>query len=71
MAGGFATSILDSVEVNVAGEKGWKFGVSLDSPLTGPRGVTVMSKFYLIGNNIDTKVFRNYCFNICVISTRT
>ena len=38
-----------SVEVNIAGERGWKFAQSLDNPLTGPRGVTVMSKFYLIG----------------------
>ena len=40
---------LDSVELNVAGENGWTFGSPLPNPLIGPRGVTVMSQFYITG----------------------
>ena len=51
VAGGQAGygSYLDSVELNVAGERGWTYGSPLPKPLNGPRGVTVMSQFYLTG----------------------
>ena len=41
---------IDSVELNVVGKNGWTDGSSLPKPLNSPRGVTVMSKFYIIGD---------------------
>ena len=49
MAGGSDGSYLDSVELNVAGENGWTYGFPLPKQLWAPRGVTVMSWFYIIG----------------------
>ena len=49
MAGGSDGSYLDSVELNVAGENGWTYGSPLSKQLWAPRGVTVMSWFYIIG----------------------
>ena len=49
MAGGSDGSYLDSVELNVAGENGWTYGSPLPKQLWAPRGVTVMSRFYIIG----------------------
>ena len=49
MAGGSDGSYLDSVELNVAGENGWTYGFPLPKQLWAPRGVTVMSRFYIIG----------------------
>ena len=40
---------LDSVELNVAGDNGWTYGSLLPKPMSGSRGVTVMSQFYITG----------------------
>ena len=51
MAGGVGDeyNTLDSVELNVAGDNGWTYGSLLPKPMSGSRGVTVMSQFYITG----------------------
>ena len=50
VAGGYrGGSYLDSVELNIEGEKGWMYGSPLPKPLAWLRGVTVMSQFYITG----------------------
>ena len=53
VAGGFEPfvdgDILDSVKVNIAGEKSWSLVSPLPKPLGWLKGVTVMSRFYVTG----------------------
>ena len=41
--------LLDSVEVNVAGQDNWTYGTKLPRVMNALRGVTVMSQFYITG----------------------
>ena len=50
--------ILDSCEVNISGQNGWKilknsqgFQVKLPRPMEGIRGVNIYPSFYITGNN--------------------
>ena len=54
VAGGLSggLDLLDTVELNVAGEKTWKFGPPLPFAICGMKGVTVLSKFYLTGESL-------------------
>ena len=51
VAGGYDDdyNYLDSVEVNVAEQDNWRIGSKLPTALSGLRGVTVMSQFYITG----------------------
>ena len=49
VAGGWYGYLLDSVEVNVAGQNSWAYGFPLPKPMSSLRGVTVMSHFYITG----------------------
>ena len=41
--------LMDSVEVNVAGQDNWTYGTKLPRVMNALRGVTVMSQFYITG----------------------
>ena len=51
VAGGWndGSNRLDSVEVNVAEHDDWRLGTKIPTALSGLRGVTVMSQFYITG----------------------
>ena len=51
VAGGYDESSdrVPTVELNIAGENSWTYGSQLPKALTGLRGVSVMSQFYVIG----------------------
>ena len=45
----FGDNFVDTVEVNVAGEKIWRFGVPLSNKMAALKGLTVLEKFYITG----------------------
>jgi len=58
VAGGFFDDgrfgyLLDTVEVNVAGQNSWRYGFPLPKAISSMRGVTAMSHFYITGGEGD------------------
>ena len=50
VAGGIlGDNFVDTVEVNVAGEKIWRFGVPLSNKMAAMKGLTILEKFYITG----------------------
>ena len=50
VAGGWdGSNRLDSVEVNVAEQDNWMYGTKIPTAVSGLRGVTVISQFYITG----------------------
>ena len=53
---------LNTVELNIAGEKTWKFGSPLPVAMDDMRGVTVLSQFYVTGESLySDKMVRIKC----------
>ena len=46
----------DTVELNVAGENNWSYGYPLSKPIRNLRGVTVLSHFYITGDQNRNRV---------------